>query len=244
MNLMTQYCDDSEGSDRQLYIEMLEQGASQRAEVEDFIHGVFSHAYAADIRHFLPRLLALRNSERQVLAALGMREAADQRLFLETYLDEPIEAAVSRLQGSTVSRDTIVEVGNLASVHRGGLRHLIIALTAYLSGAGTEWVVFTAVPAVRNAFAAMGLPLQQLAVADKARLDKGQENWGSYYDTGPVVLAGRVEEGFQRLCEAVRLESAFRMSLYLWECAYVEGCRQRLATSLRSQPLAIAGGMS
>ena len=43
-------------------------------------------------------------------------------------------------------------MGNLATVSSGGARWLIIALTAYLQGAGYDWVVFTAVRSLRNSF--------------------------------------------------------------------------------------------
>ena len=145
---------------------------SDRRDVEKFIHRVFSRAYGADLNHYLPRLMSLRNPDNRVIAALGMREASSGPLFLETYLDSPVEHVISRLSDTLTTRKQIMEVGNLASMHRGGLRNLIIALTSYLRGAGSEWVVFTAVPAVRNAFEALDLPLYTLAVADKSRLDE------------------------------------------------------------------------
>jgi len=201
---------------------------SDRHDVEKFIHRVFSRAYDADLNHYLPRLMSLRNSNNRVIAALGMREASSGPLFLETYLDSPVEHVISRLGGTLTTRRQIMEVGNLASMHRGGLRNLIIALTSYLRGAGSEWVVFTAVPAVRNAFEALDLPLYTLAVADKSRLDeKEQVKWGRYYETGPVVVAGRVEDGYRRIRELIDLEKAMSLSCYLWQYAFNAGCKQR-----------------
>jgi hypothetical protein len=215
-----------------LKLDLYDPDTQSRLRVEQFIHQVFAKAYNADLNQFLPRLMALHGKHDRVVAALGMREAVNGPLFLETYLDEPIEAAVSRLQGTSVARAQIMEVGNLASVQRGGLRQLIIALTSYLHGVGSEWVVFTAVPAVRKAFAAMDLTLHPLGVANKSRLNAGeQQHWGRYYDSGPVVVAGRVEDGYQRLRELLGLEKAMSLSCYLWQYAFVAGYMQRSIVS-------------
>ena len=223
----THSCNDHDTTN-DLILGLYESETESRRDVEHFIHRVFSRAYNADLNHYLPRLMALRGKNNRMVAALGMREASSGHLFLENYLDSPIEKVISQLDNSDVSRDRIMEVGNLASVHRGGLRQLIVALTSYLSGVGSEWVVFTAVPAVRNAFAAMDLTLHPLAVADKSCLTKDEQAlWGSYYETGPMVVAGRVEEGFQRLRELIELEKAMNLSCYLWQYAYVAGSRQR-----------------
>lgn len=48
-------------------------------------------------------------------AALGFREARDGPLFLEAYLDAPIESLVSKALARPLARDTIVEIGAHAS---------------------------------------------------------------------------------------------------------------------------------
>lgn len=212
----------------QLNLDLYDPDSDSRQHVENFIRQVFVRAYDADLSHYLPRLMALHDKEHKTVAALGMREASSGGLFLECYLDAPVEEVISQHLSINVARHQIVEVGNLASIHRGGLRQLIIALTSYLSGAGTEWVVFTAVPAVSKAFAAMGLNLHSLAVADKSRLNEAEQaSWGRYYESDPIVVAGRVEEGYQRLRELIVLEKAMSMSCYLWQYAFAAGCQQR-----------------
>jgi hypothetical protein len=216
------------GTGSELVLDFYNSETSSRHQVEDFIHHVFKRAYKADLHNYLPDLMALRNKSNRLVAALGMRKADSGKLFLENYLNAPVEDAVSQLHGSRVTRDKIMEVGNLASVHRGGLRQLIVALTSYLSGVGSEWVVFTAVPAVRDAFAAMDLNLHPLAKADKACLDEQEQAaWGTYYESGPVVVAGRVEEGYLRLREILDPENAMNFQAALWQYAFVAGTRQR-----------------
>ncbi|WP_455205608.1 thermostable hemolysin [Kaarinaea lacus] len=212
-----------------LILDLYDPCTTSRHHVEDFIHQVFARAYNADLKHYLSRLMALQSKDNRIVAALGMQQACSGPLFLEAYLDTPIEDVISQLHNTGVNRNQIMEVGNLASVHRGGLRQLIVALTSYLSGAGIEWVVFTAVPAVRNAFAALGLDLQPLTQADKSRLNETEQaSWGRYYETGPMVVAGRVEEGYQRLGELIELEKVMSMSCYLWQYAFAVGCQQRI----------------
>ena len=220
-------CSRCETSDN-LILDLYEPDTLSRSLAEKFIHQVFARAYDANLTQYLPHLMALRNKDHRMIAALGMRQADSGPLFLETYLDAPVEDVISQMQGFTVPRDRIMEIGNLASVHRSGLRQLIVALTSYLSGAGIEWVVFTAVPAVRNAFTALDLNLHSLAEADKSRLTATEQiAWGRYYETGPVVVAGRVEEGYRRLGELIELEKAMSLSCYLWQYAFAAGYQQR-----------------
>ena len=78
----------------------------------------------------------------RLMAAAGIRLASSGPTFLERYLDEPLEAAVTRLSGSSVSRAQLVEVGNLAALSAGSARIMIIAVT-WLLAAQTSWSVPT-----------------------------------------------------------------------------------------------------
>lgn len=54
-------------------------------------------------------------------------------------------------------------------------------------------------PRLIRIFTRLGLPLLALAKADPARLGEGASDWGSYYDTEPVVVAGRVDVAMERI---------------------------------------------
>nr|WP_265944445.1 thermostable hemolysin [Dechloromonas sp. A34] len=58
--------------------------------------------------------------------------------------------------------------------------------------------VFTATGELIRIFAKLGLPLLALAPADPARLGSEAGAWGSYYETAPVVVAGRIRWAFER----------------------------------------------
>ncbi|MEW6646230.1 MAG: thermostable hemolysin [Pseudomonadota bacterium] len=212
------------------HLELLPAGAGGRAELEAFVHDTYARAYGADVREFMPLLIALRSAAGEPLAVMGVRSAAQQTLFLEQYLDAPVEQVIHSRGGCAVRRERVVELGNLAVAHAGAARWMIVALNAFLRGAGVEWVALTAVPALRNAFAHVGIDLTELAQADGARLGAARARWGSYYDSKPVVLAGDVAQGFERLQQAMQLEQACALLRGLWEQSLADG---RLAGAWR-----------
>ena len=164
----------------------------ERRAAERFIGATFLRAYGARLRQFLPLIMTLRHRGRLV-AACGLRYAGVESLFLENYLDERIEVHLSAKTGKRVERSGIVEVGNLAVVRGGYARQLIIRLTAHLREKDAAWAVFSAVPALRNSFLRLGVPVVPIAPAERHRLPAAQHaEWGSYYDARPVVTAVRV----------------------------------------------------
>lgn len=171
--------------------------SARRRETETFIRDVFARHYCADVTAFAPNLMLLEQGER-IVAATGWWAASAESLFLERYLDLPIEAAMAKLAGQPVRRERIVEVGNLAAEKSGSSLNVILGLGEYLDRQGYEWVVFTATRELVGIFSRLGLPLLALAPADPARLGAEAEAWGSYYDMAPIVVAGRIRLGLER----------------------------------------------
>lgn len=166
----------------------------RRSETEAFVARVFARAHGARVAKFMPLLLGLRDHGGRLTAACGLRAAGGGPLFLECYLDEPVERALAASIARPVARPRIVEVGNLAVAPPGSARALIAALTEYLVPTPFEWVVFTGGPALRNAFQRLGVPLAHLAEARVGRLpEAARADWGTYYDNGPTVCAVEVE---------------------------------------------------
>jgi len=163
-----------------------------RHAVEKFIRDGFNKAYGARIEVCHPTLMALYR-DRELVAACGLSQAAAHPLFLEAYLDAPVEQVLSNILRTPVAREAIVEVGNLTVARVGCARQLIIHLTEYLHAHGPAWVVFSAVPQLRNNFVRLGIPLIRLAQADPDRLPSAtREAWGTYYDSSPQVTAVKV----------------------------------------------------
>jgi len=173
--------------------------AADRAELEQFISDAFHRAYGAEIRRFKPCLMSLRDRDNKLIAACGFRSAALEPLFLEVYLDKPVEAAISERTGLPVRRSDVVEVGNLSVTEPGTARYLITAIVDQLHATSKQWAVFTAIPVVRNAFIKMGLNPVMLGDADKSRLSpEEQAEWGSYYAQRPQIMAVRRSERHSR----------------------------------------------
>lgn len=169
---------------------------SRRAGLESFIAGTFSRAYGARIEHFAEHLAGMRQADGPWVAGVGYTAAAANPLFVEQYLDCPVEAAIAAQLGVSVRRSQIVEVGNLAANTPGAARRLIVRMTALLHRLGHTWVVFTSTRALLNTFARLDVAPIVLATADPARLAGGAEPWGTYYDTRPQVMTSSIPLGF------------------------------------------------
>lgn len=172
-------------------------GSPRRAEAESFVRSVFARHYGARVAAFAPNLMLLERND-EVIAATGWRPADGEQLFLERYLDLPIEQAMARLASQHVRRERIVEVGNLAAEKPGSSIHVVLELARHLDRLGYEWVVFTATSELIRIFTRLGLPLLALAPADPSRLGDAAGAWGSYYDTRPVIVAGRIRLALER----------------------------------------------
>ncbi|MDR6957683.1 hypothetical protein J2W43_001664 [Pseudomonas brassicacearum] len=171
----------------------------QRPAFEAFIQQRFRKAHGADIRHFMPQLFGLSNADNGLCAVAGVRMANDESLFLERYLDEPIEPLIGAAAGHPVDRVGIVEVGNLAASDTGSARLSIIAITYLLAMGGLEWVAFTGNIGLVNSFHRLGLKPVTLCAADPARLGDERHSWGSYYESKPWVHVGNIRAGFIHL---------------------------------------------
>ncbi len=163
-----------------------------RAEVEAFIHDVFKRAYNAEITLFLPNLVALRDRDGILMAAFGWKKAADGPLFLEQYLDEPIESLISRRLNKHITRDQITKIGNLAVANPRNAGVLIAHVIQHSLDIGIEWCVATAHHSLQNGLIKGGRDVYPLFPADKSRLPlEEQAKWGSYYHHQPQVIAIR-----------------------------------------------------
>lgn len=186
-------------------------GTASRLVAERFVSHCFNQHYGAEIRHFMPLLLSLSDQHDELRAVLGFRYADQTPLFLEHYLDRPVEQLLAGRLKRPVDRSRLVEVGNLAVTTSGGGRWLITALTAYLSATGSEWALFTIGPTLYNAFKRLGLDLIDLAPARRESLpSEEQPFWGRYYDQKPRVMAGNVQQGYAILWSLCQQEPPMR----------------------------------
>lgn len=170
----------------------------ERLEVEWFIREVYARRFGAQVRHFAPVLAYLREGA-EIVAAAGYREAHDSPLFLERYLDAPVEVLLGRGSGVVPARTSIVEVGHLAATRAGEGRRLILMLGAHLAQLDFHWVVSTLTQELRQLFLRIGVTPLTLGVASPAALGDDAAQWGSYYQHSPLVLASNLPQSMRRL---------------------------------------------
>jgi hypothetical protein len=178
---------------------LIEHDCAARADVEKFIGRCFAERFGAQVDAFMPRLFTLRRGDGSICGAFGLR-SAQRRLFIEHYLDKPIEQAIAVSAKTPVERRGIVEVGHFCGVSAGTMRALILLLIERLHREGFEWVAFTGTHQLRNSFHRMGLfPLDLGAARIEAIPTESRAAWGNYYEHSPHVLAGRIRDGFAAL---------------------------------------------
>ena len=153
----------------------------------------YRERYAADIAPSYARWVAEEAAPGHG-AVLGYRDAAEGPLFLETYLDSPIEAAIAEALHRPVSRNQIVEIGSFAADNCLAMARLWASAASRLVGSHSIAVATLTRP-MRAMFARIGLPLTEIAVATADRLDGGASRWGRYYDEDPRVCVGLIADG-------------------------------------------------
>lgn len=168
--------------------------------VSHYIRTIYAEYYGANINVHYPVLLSLQNPQGDILAALGLRPASNNELFLEQYLEGKIESYIP------TKRHQIVEIGNLASNSQGASLLLFTALSAYLSERNYTHAVITGTNSLEKKLDRMGLALQRIASADPRLLSYKNEHWGSYYETNPQVLVGSIAKGYTRLKQILNAE--------------------------------------
>lgn len=176
----------------------------RRAELEQFVHGVFAARHGAEVCSFMPTLLAMQNDVGRICSVAGFRCASEQRLFLERYLDAPVEHLIESRAHCAVARSEIVEVGNLAAMSCRSAMRLVLDLPRLLLGRGYRWMVFTATDTVRELLMSYHAPLWELGIASADRVQGSGDDWGRYYETNPRVMVGYLPDGLMLSRHRVR----------------------------------------
>jgi Thermostable hemolysin len=187
-------------------IEQLARNHPRRACLERFIAEVYLWRYGARIDHFAEQLIARRDEAGNWLAAAGYTPATDAPLFVEQYLNVPVEEALTARIGAPVARHQVVEAGNLAAVGPGAARNMIVSLALLLHRLQLGWVVLTGTRTLRNTFFRLGLAPLALVHASPQRLSDCGSSWGSYFQTDPVVVAADITAGFLSLQARHRID--------------------------------------
>jgi hypothetical protein len=135
-------------------------------------------------------------------AALGYRQADSAALFLERYLDQPVEQVVAARLGRSVDRSRIVEIGDHASANSRATLALWARAADELRGKADIAVAVLTAP-LRAMFDRIGLEIGVIGPASRDRVGEQGAAWGRYYDCDPQVCAGDIALGRERISQWV-----------------------------------------
>ncbi|AIT82041.1 thermostable hemolysin [Novosphingobium pentaromativorans] len=158
----------------------------------DLVRRRFMEAHGANVQAGYGAFLQVSH-QNAAHAALGYRRACEETLFLERYLDCPVEHCLSLALQRTVERTSVIEIGNLAADDAFAMVALW-GMAANDLGANCEIAVATLTAPLRRMFERLGVTLHVLAKADPKRAGDPRA-WGSYYASDPMVCAGFIALG-------------------------------------------------
>ena len=158
--------------------------------IRSLIHARYAAAHDARPAADYPAYLSIGTPDAPH-AVLGFRTAGNDALFLERYLDRPVELLLGERLGRPVPRSRVVEIGDHASQRSTATIALWREAAAALTGQADVAVAVLTAP-LRAMFARLALPLIVLAPAPVEAIGDAALAWGRYYDSDPMVCAGEV----------------------------------------------------
>lgn len=182
-----------------LFPQLIDSRHRRFAEACQFIRRYYRIVFGARIDVQAKNLMVLFDEQNRLRAAVGLIPAEQRELFLETYLDAPIDQHLMMRTRRSIRRQDIMEVASLAADGSGAGRLLFVALTEALHTLQRDWIVFTGTSQVRTMFSRLGLSPVALASADPDCLGEDAARWGRYYDHAPTIMYGHVPPGYQVL---------------------------------------------
>jgi hypothetical protein len=178
---------------------VVEPASGERASLEARIRSGFGMHFDACIEGFMPRFAYYRHAS-GATGVIGIRCAADEPLFLESYLNASVESVIAEATGSYVGRNRIAEVGQFVVDDRDIVTSFFRDLVPFLVDNGYDWVCFTGTDRIRALLARVGFRGLPVARAEAARVPNTGDRWGRYYDFDPVVILGKLDDPQGRWC--------------------------------------------
>lgn len=158
----------------------------------DLVRRRYLEAHGASVQAGYAAILHVSH-QNTAHAALGYRRAGEETLYLERYLDRPVEQCLTDALGLPIERSAVIEIGNLAADDAFAMVTLW-GMAANDLGADCEVAVATLTAPLRRMFERLGVTLHVLAKADPECADDPAA-WGNYYANDPMVCAGLIAQG-------------------------------------------------
>jgi len=177
--------------------------AEGRKRVEEYLSAGFEKSFSAKTQSFMPLIFEASDNVNNITACVGIRRLEQEKAFLECYLDDSIENFLENKFKEKIERKKIIELGSIVSSEPGSGGWLIIAMSAWLKGAGYDWAVMTATDDLKKAIGKLGIELIDLVQANPNVLSvEEQQDWGSYYENDPVVYVADVNKAYARVTDS------------------------------------------
>lgn len=180
------------------HFELFSPNSRPRKRLEQYIAEHYAKVYGAKLHSFLPLILAMSDKD-TFHGAVGLRPGSCGPLFLETYLDQPVEQTVTGSIKRPIDRNSLVEIGNLVTTQKGSSLFLFIFMTHVLSLSGYQWMVFTATPQVHKLIRRLDYEPLILGEASPNRLGYQANLWGTYYASHPKIMLVNIRDADQVL---------------------------------------------
>lgn len=165
-------------------------GTSGYAQGCSLVRDKYRATFSADVEpHPDCFVLARSRPDAAMPAAVAGLTFADRGgLFSERYLDAPIQTLIAGREGVPVSRDSIMEIGSLASTELHAGAELMRSLPMLAWCLGQRYSICTATQQVRRMFSRLDMEFIALRAAAIDRLDaQAQAQWGDYYSKQPMT---------------------------------------------------------
>lgn len=179
-------------------LELIDSDHPRWAEVTSQVQCRYKQAFDAELHSFMPAFLALLKDKR-ITSLCGFRIAQNEPLFLEQYLDQSAEKLLSDIFDKNISRQGLIEFGQLASFAHGFSPLHFTLIAEKLVEFGFEWCIFTATDPLYALMKHMGLNPQIIAEANPNRISSAATIWGNYYQYQPRIMAGNLQQGLNQL---------------------------------------------
>ena len=159
-----------------LQLQPVRAGEASRAELEAYVQARFAMKHGAEVRTFMPTLISFRDRQGELRGVPAFAAPLKAALYLEQYLDQPIEARLQAgVQLPTPSTAAVpvrfVATRSSKSATSPRTGRALPAGSSWLAGRrlageGLRWVAFTGHPALINSFRRLGLGPQRVGPAD------------------------------------------------------------------------------
>jgi len=140
----------------------------------------------------------------EVEACIGISFVEKGPVFVERYLDAPIQDVLSAAAGQEVRREQVLQLGSVASIRNLAGAEIYRAMPLIQTCLGRSYAVMTMTNRSAALAKRLGLISHPLCEADGTRLGAEElADWGTFYDQRPSVRWGRLSEHSQQLLTGV-----------------------------------------